>query len=108
MGKALTREQLQGRKEKAVRFTRDVIGDPERAEEIDRESIEDYADRKRIQLSNSKRRKNVPNFRKQIKDLKQQIADLEEENEGLQEKLDDISELAQTEEDDDDDDNDRD
>lgn len=34
MPKVLTPEQLQSRKEQAVRFTRDVLGDPERAEEI--------------------------------------------------------------------------
>jgi hypothetical protein len=38
--KALTRTQLQSRKEKAVRFTRDVLGDPERADEIADESLE--------------------------------------------------------------------
>jgi hypothetical protein len=47
--KSLTREQLQARKEQAVRFTRDVLGDSERAEEIADESLEDYAERRRIQ-----------------------------------------------------------
>ena len=42
--KSLTREQLQSRKEQAVRFTRDVPGDPDRAEEIADESLEDYAE----------------------------------------------------------------
>jgi len=40
--KPLTRAQLESRKEKAVRFTRDVLGDPDRAEEIADESLEDY------------------------------------------------------------------
>jgi hypothetical protein len=42
--KQLTRAQLQGRKEKAVRFTRDILGDPARADEIEAESLEDYAE----------------------------------------------------------------
>jgi hypothetical protein len=50
--KSLTREQLQSRKELAVRFTRDVLGDPDRAEEIADESLEDYADRRKIQIAN--------------------------------------------------------
>jgi hypothetical protein len=49
--KSLTREQLQSRKEQAVRFTREVLGDPDRAEEIEEESLEDYAERRKIQLS---------------------------------------------------------
>ena len=36
--KALTRDQVQSRKEKAVRFTRDVLDDPDRADEIADES----------------------------------------------------------------------
>src|SRR5262245_37345754 len=39
--KALTREQLQARKDQAVRFTRDVVGDADRADEIASESLED-------------------------------------------------------------------
>jgi len=45
--KVLTREQLGSRKEKAVRFTRDVLGDPEPAEEVADESLEDYAARRK-------------------------------------------------------------
>jgi len=48
----LTREQLQGRKEKAVRFVAGVLGDPDRAAEIEEESLEDYAARRRITLLN--------------------------------------------------------
>ena len=44
--KSLTREQIQSRKDKAVRFTRDVLDDPERAEEIAEESLESYAERR--------------------------------------------------------------
>src|SRR5258708_5151116 len=51
--KTLTREQLESRKEKAERFVRDVLGDTERADEIADESLEDYADRRKIQLADN-------------------------------------------------------
>jgi hypothetical protein len=46
----LTRDQLQARKDKAVRFTRDVLDDPDRAEEIEEESLEDYASRRHMKV----------------------------------------------------------
>jgi hypothetical protein len=57
--KDLTRQQLQSRKEKAVRFTRDVLGDPDRAGEIEDESLEDYAERRKIALSNPGRKRTM-------------------------------------------------
>ena len=108
----LTREQLQARKEKAVRFVRDVLGDPDRADEIADESLEDYAERRKFEITNPKRRaimprKSVEDYRAEVADLKDQIADLEGENETLQEQLDSISEIVapeDTDEDEDDDD----
>jgi hypothetical protein len=44
---ALTRDQLQSRKENAVRFIHDVLGDSDRAEEIEDESLEGYAERRK-------------------------------------------------------------
>jgi len=38
--KSLTRTQLESRKAKAVRFTRDILGVPTRADEIEAESLE--------------------------------------------------------------------
>ena len=52
--KSLTREQVEGRKEKAVRFVRDVLDDPDRADEIEDESVEDYAERRKFQIINPK------------------------------------------------------
>ena len=48
--KTLTRTQLEDRKEKAARFVRDVLGDADRAGEIEEESIENYAERRKIQI----------------------------------------------------------
>lgn len=40
--KSLSRDQLQTRKDQAVRFTQNVLGDSDRADEIADESLEDY------------------------------------------------------------------
>jgi CCR4-NOT transcriptional regulation complex NOT5 subunit len=45
MKKTLTPDQVESRKERAVRFTRDVLDDPDRADEIEDETLEDYAER---------------------------------------------------------------
>ena len=50
--KTKTREQLEKMQTKAVRFLRDVVGDSEKADEIDDMSPEEYADKKRIHLVN--------------------------------------------------------
>ena len=107
--KLLTREQVEGRKEKAVRFTESVLGDSDRADAIRDESLEDYAERRRFEITNPTRRRNVPRgsrdpHREQIKDLKEQIRDLEEENESLQDQLDSIAEIVAPDESEDDED----
>ena len=114
--KTLTREQLQSRKDRAVQFTRDVAGDPDRADEIEDESLDDYAQRRRIQFMNAGRssrmaKKSVEDYRAEVADLKQQIRDLEDENQTLNDKLDNIAEVLEPEdeaEDDGDDDDKRD
>jgi len=52
--KAKTREQLEKMQDKAVRFLRDVVGDSDKADEIDSMSPEEYADKKRIHLVNKR------------------------------------------------------
>ena len=104
----LSREQIEARKEKAARFVRDVLDDPDRADEIADESLEYYAERRKFEITNPKRRaimprKSVEDYRDEVADLKAQIADLEEENEGLQEQLDGISEILSPEEEEEDD-----
>ena len=116
--KTLTREQLQSRKDKAVRFTRDVVGEPERAEEIEGESLDDYAERRKIQFSNpgwrlTVAKKTLEDYREEVKDLKQQIRDLEDDNQALNDKLENVAdalepEEAANEEDDDDENGDED
>jgi hypothetical protein len=77
-------------KAKAVRFVRDVLDDEERAEEIEDESPESYAQRKRITISNPKRRASMTTKA----DLEERVKELEEENEELQDRLDQIASLS--------------
>jgi hypothetical protein len=103
--KALTRDQLESRKEKAVRFTRDVLGDPDRADEIADESLEDYAQRRKVQITNPSKRKNaIMATTKSKAELEAENADLRDENEELQSQLDSIADIVAPEDDEEDDD----
>ncbi|MBZ5644559.1 MAG: hypothetical protein LAO19_17525 [Acidobacteriia bacterium] len=113
--KTLTRNQLAGRKEKAVRFVSDVLDDPERADEIADESLEDYAERRKIQIlknphggnmprvrlmnppriSNSRRQTLQPNPQSGRGELLARIRELQQENDELQGKLDKVADLAE-------------
>src|SRR5439155_480047 len=81
-------EQVESRKEKAVRFTDNVLGDPDRADEIEDESPESYAERKGIEITNPHiRRKTVARIRTKA-ELEAEIEELQQENQELQDQLD--------------------
>jgi len=86
----LTRSQVESRKEKAARFVRDVLGDTDRAEEIEDESPEDYAERRKMILVGNPRGAAMATK----EDLQDRIQELEEENDELQDQLDQIADLA--------------
>jgi hypothetical protein len=122
--KTLTRKQIESRKEKAVRFVRDVLGDPDRADEIDQESLNDYASRRKIQLLNPVKGKTMAKIRlfnpraatrtnripgtalqnagatatqeesPSVAALRQQNQELQSQNDDLQDQLDRIADLA--------------
>jgi hypothetical protein len=93
--KALTRAQLESRKEKAVRFTQDVLGDPDRAEEIADERLEHYAERRKIQITNPSKRKNaIMATTKSKAELEAENADLRDENQELQDQLDAVADIV--------------
>jgi hypothetical protein len=112
--KILTLKQLESRKEKAVRFVRDVLSDPDRADEIADESLDDYAERRKIQILQNPNGGNMPrvrlinpprvsNPRRQAMqanpksgrgELLARIRELQQENDELQDKLDKIADLA--------------
>jgi hypothetical protein len=114
MPKSLTREQIQSRKDKGVHFVRDVVEDPDRADEIAEESLEDYAERRKIQIvanprggsmarvrlinpprvSNSRRKMMQANPQSGRAELLARIRELQEENDELQDKLDKVADLA--------------
>jgi hypothetical protein len=120
--KTLTRDQVQGRKEKAERFVRDVLGEDDRADEIADESLEEYADRRKIQLADNPRgghmtvRASNPRQKKPVvaavsssngtpratnaleiqtaAEQLSQLNELQKENERLQDQLDRIADVA--------------
>ena len=97
--KSLTRQQLESRKAKAVRFTRDVLDDPERADGIEDESLEDYAERRRIKLANPTGVRKMPAPTR--RELLEGVEELEGQNEDLQSRLDKIADLLAPDEDED-------
>ena len=97
-------------KEKAARFVRDVVGDPERADEFEAMSPEEYATGKRIEIrnpssGNTKRTiRRLHMARPTYADLKARIEELEEENQALNDKLDSVLDIVSEEDEDEDED----
>ena len=89
--KQLTREQIEARKAKAVRFVRDVLDDPGRADEIEDEAVEDYAERRKFQIINPTRRTEYMATKQELED---RISELESENEELQGRLDEVLDIV--------------
>jgi hypothetical protein len=112
--KALSVKEIQRRQEKSVRFLRDVLGDPAQADEIEDESLEDYAERRQIQIlknpnggnmprvrlmnpthfSNARRKPMQENPTSGRAELLARIRELQQENDELQDKLDKVADLA--------------
>ena len=107
--KQLTYDQVASRKDKASRFVRDVLRDGERAAEIEDEPVEDYADRRKIEIVNenpvrveairrslypavAQQRSEVPMMTK--RELEERVNELEAENEDLQTRLDQVADLV--------------
>ena len=89
----LSREQLERRKAQEVRFTRDVVGDADRADEIEDESLESYAERRKFQITNPRR--GAMKTRQQLLD---EIAELKETVEDLEDDRDQILDIVAPEE----------
>ena len=100
---------------KAVRFLQDVVGDPDRAEEFEAMSPEEYAEHKRIEIENpfsgrtrsTERRMHMAR-RPTYAELQDRVSELEEENQTLNDKLDSISDIVGEEDEDDEDEDDED
>lgn len=101
--KALTRDQVQSRNEKAVRFTRDVLDDQVRADEIEDESLEGYAERRNFSITNPNqhtRSTHTMADSRTKEELLSEIEDLESENQDLQDQLDSIADIVAAPDDD--------
>ncbi len=95
----LTRKQLQARKDQAVRFAREVRDDDDLADAIEDETLEEYARKRHIKLSNPTT--GVKNMAiRTRRELLDRIAELEEENQELRDKVDSIADIVGEEEDD--------
>jgi hypothetical protein len=115
VAKTKTLDELAAMKDKAVRFLQDVVGDPERADEFEAMSPEEYAEHKNIQIKNpsSKAKSYYTGVRRMAAkknpskaDLEDRIDELETENEALNDKLDSILDIASEDSSDDDSDDD--
>jgi hypothetical protein len=111
--KARTLDQIRAMQAKAVRFLRHVVGDPEKAEEFEKLSPEEYAERKRIEIknpfqlaANHHRRRLTMATRQKLQDriaeLEEENQNLEEENQNLTDKIDSIVDIVSDEEEDED------
>jgi hypothetical protein len=90
--KALTRKQLEGRKQRAAQFVRDVLDDPGRADEIENLSLEDYAERRKIKIADENPR--GADAMQTKEELMQRIKELEEENDDMQDQLDQVGDIV--------------
>ena len=90
--KELMSDQVQDRKDKAVLFLRNVVQDFDRADEVEEESLESYAERRGFEIvaNNPERRQRVASKA----ELEQLVQELEAENEELQDQLDSIADIA--------------
>ena len=107
MAKQLTADQVQAKKDRAVQFLRDVVGDDDKADAFDDMDLDEYAEHKRIEIVNrGKRSLNMAgNGNGRTKqDLLDEIDDLQQENQALQDQLDAIADIVSPPDDEDDED----
>ena len=89
--KTLTRKQLEARKARAVRFVRDALENDDKADDIEDESLEDYAEHRHIKIANPKGVIRMAAPTRQ--ELLDRIEELETTNEDLQSRLDEIADI---------------
>ena len=97
--KRMPLDDIERKQAKAVQFLRDVADDPDKADEFESMSPEEYAEHKGIEIAENNpafvtlqlgRR---PDVTKQ--EMEERIGELEEENEDLKSRLDSISDIVQ-------------
>jgi hypothetical protein len=100
--KQYTADQVQAKKDKAVQFLRDVVGDDEKADEFEDMDLDEYAQGKHIQIINPGRNRRMANGTSDPR-TKQELLD---EIDDLQSQLDAISDIINPPDDEDEDDDD--
>lgn len=89
--KSLTHKRLEARKAQAVRFVRDELGDDDKVDDIEDDSLGDYAEHRHIKLANPKGATHMSAPTRQ--ELVDRIQELETEKEDLQSRLDEIADI---------------
>ena len=109
MRKYMTRDEAEASKEKAARFVETALDDPEHADAIRDESLDDWIARKRIQIVEKNPRCFVsPHIIERggsmatKEQLQKRVQELEEENDQLQDQLDQIFDIVAPEDEDED------
>jgi hypothetical protein len=100
--KQYTADQVQAKKDKAVQFLRDVVGNDDKANEFDDMDVDEYAQRKDIQIVNPRRNRRMANGTWDPR-TKQELLD---EIDDLQSQIDAINDIVNPPDDEDDDDGD--
>lgn len=91
----MTYERLLTRRQRAINFVRNVLHDDDRAEELENESPEDYAARKRLVIANPHETGKESTMAQETRAaLQERIEELESENQELQDKLDSIADVV--------------
>jgi hypothetical protein len=91
-------DAIERKQAKAVQFLRDVADDPDKADEFESMSPEEYAEHKSIKIVANPYERTIycgeePVMNKQ--EMEERIAELEESNEDLQSRLDSIIDIVQ-------------
>lgn len=94
--KALTWDQLRDRKQRAVQFLTAVLRDEQRADEVEQESLADYAARRGLTVAENPHEGKSPMASN--RELQEEIRALESALESVQDVLDEVYEPESTRE----------
>jgi len=93
---ALTADQVQAKKAKAVQFLRDVVGDDDKADEFEDMDLDEYADHKGITIINRGGTKmaNGNGDPRTKAELLDELDQLQQENQDLQDSLNAVYDIV--------------
>ena len=99
MRKVMTPQQAETSKGRAERFVRTVLGDDEHADSIAEETLDEWAERKKVRIAGNPRRASLDIIEKGTnmptkEKLLERIKELEDANDELNDQLDQISDIV--------------